>query len=235
LFPTNCYDILISGDRVNKGERAIETSNSGNLHRKAAGRPKGGKLLSVRGRAITPEQYREAVSACTSLTASQKVNDKWALYLRVLWETGVRASEALAIVPEDIQGDTLTIRRLKRKKKLLDEIPIQESLQGALARHINGNRIRAASRRLFPESYGNVSYIWRSIREAAGLPKYLTLHSFRHGFAINFIKQSPGDATPTEVLAWLQDALGHSSISSTSVYTQTEKEETRKHIARMKF
>jgi len=208
---------------------------------KAPGRPKGGKILSAQTRAISPEEYRLVQKVCSTVTPYPRVNRKWSIYFRVLWETGVRASEALVLTTKDISDGHLSIRRLKRvKRKALGEIivppvelvDIQPALEQDIRQYIQEYRIRG---NLFPKTYFSAAYIWNKIRQRAKVRSYLTIHSFRHGFAMNFIRQSPADTNPIEVLTWLQSALGHKSINSTSVYVRTVEEKKAQQIRRMKF
>lgn len=49
-------------------------------------------------------------------------------------------------------------------------------------------------------------------------PKYMHPHSFRHLFAIEFLKRNNN-------LSLLADLLGHSSVATTAIYTRLTREE----------
>lgn len=198
-------------------------------------RPKGSSsLISPRRKAITPEEYLLIQLTCRQVTTSSGINQKWALYFALMWETGIRPSEALHVKAEDVKVGTIDIRRLKKKGRPIDIVTIQPHLQLELQNYISKNKIRPGGK-LFPEGIMAARYILEKIKKMARLRPELTLHSFRHGFAMNFMRQTPPDKTATEGLALLQRALGHTNISATGVYIKADEVDVANQVKGMKF
>ena len=198
-------------------------------------RPKGSSsLISARQKAITPEEFLLIQIACGRVTDDQAINSKWALYFRLMWETGIRPSEALSLKAENVKETFIEIRRLKKKGRPVDQIAIQAHMQLELKQYISRNRLRPGSK-LFPQGIMGARYIFEKIKKIAKLRSELTLHSFRHGFAMNFLRQSDRSRPAAEQLTLLQRALGHANISATSTYIKADEADVRNQIERMKF
>lgn len=198
-------------------------------------RPKGSSsLISRRRKAITPEEYMLIQLTCRQVTTSSEINHKWALYFNLMWETGIRPTEALHVKAEDVKSGTIEVRRLKKKGRPVDIVTIQPHLQLELQDYISKYKIKPG-RKLFPEGIMGARYIFEKIKKMARLRPELTLHSFRHGFAMNFLRQIPPDKTAAEGLALLQRALGHANISATSAYIKADEVDVANQIKGMKF
>jgi integrase len=198
-------------------------------------RPKGSSsLISPRRKAITPEEYILIQATCRQVTTSSDINLKWALYFSLMWETGIRPSEALHVRAKDVKDGAVEIRRLKKKGRPIDIVTIQPHLQLELQSYISKNKIKP-DRKLFLEGIMGARYIFEKIKKMVRLRPELTLHSFRHGFAMNFLRQTPLDKTAAEGLALLQRSLGHANISATGVYIKADEVDVAKQIRGMKF
>ena len=192
-------------------------------------------LLTPKVRAITPEEYFLIQLAAKHVTGSSKINQKWSLYFRTLWETGIRPSEGLGLKAQGVEEEYIIITSLKKKGRPQVRIKIQPSLSVELRKFIASQRIRP-SQRLFPETIQGAKYIFDKVKASQPtIRKWLTLHGFRHGFAVNFLNQAPRDVPAAEVLTWLQRALRHTSIGTTGVYIQATEEQVEAHLDRMKF
>lgn len=141
------------------------------------------------------------------------------LFLRLLLETGARASEALALTGRDVNTTTRSIYLRGVKGSFDREIPLRETTCRSMEALLHENH--PLERRLFPFSYPRAYQIWQMYR-----PVRKKLHSLRHTFAIELYRR-------TRDLKLVQLALGHRSINSTMVYLnfQYSVEELRKVIA----
>jgi integrase len=192
------------------------------------------RLLSIRQRAIKPVNYIAIQQALAYVTSSESANRKWQLYFRLLWETGMRPGEALNLRAKDIRTGFLIVHRLKKAGHPEDEIRIQPLLEFEIKEYI---KIQAIKGRLFPYTIQAVHFIFNKVKKKVLLPASITPHSFRHGFALNVLDQAPPELKkdPVRLLRLLQRSLAHTSIASTSVYINADKEEVDDLMNQMKF
>lgn len=135
----------------------------------------------------------------------------WAANILLLSMTGMRISEAVRITKRDITSGSVTLntkghmRTIYFPRKLIDELSGDLEQLGAADRMIRGctgKPITAHSVRV-----GLLRYADRY-----GIPKnVMHPHSFRHFFALEFLKRNGN-------IALLADLLGHSSINVTQIY-----------------
>ncbi len=194
------------------------------------------KLLSVQQRAVRPADYLLIQQALAGITANERVNRKWGCYFRVLWETGIRPGEALALTASEVRTESLLVHRLKKKGHPEDEVRIQPTLELALSSYIAAERIKP-SQRLFPDTIQAVHFIFNKVKAKLGLPESITPHSFRHGFAMNVLAQAPPalKADAVKMLKVLQRALAHKTISTVGVYLEVDKSDVDSLISGMRF
>lgn len=151
------------------------------------------------------------------------------LILRVMWETGVRVSELLALSPAsiDFAAEALRVVTLKRRAHVRT-VPIRPGLLGDLARHIAGDGV-AADARLFPITRQRVFQIVRRAADRAGIPPDRAHpHTLRHSFAIACVLAR----VPVLVLA---EWLGHRSLEATLVYTKVLCADSRRYLGDVDF
>ena len=145
--------------------------------------------------------------------------------LVLVYGCGLRISEALNLSYSDRpKPDNISIRITGKGKKQRDapilpliENAIQQYIQAApfdfkdddpLFRGIRGGRFSARQ----------VQMIVEKCRRSMGLPDTVTPHAFRHSFATHLLAAG-GD------LRTIQELLGHTSLSSTQIYTEIEDTE----------
>jgi len=134
--------------------------------------------------------------------------------LWVLWRTGLRISEALALRPYDIDYDegTVFVRRGKGSKSRT--IGIDDSAFLALRAWI---AVRPESDYLFCTSSGKpvlTSYIrdlMARLGRDAGIQKRCHAHMLRHSLAVEMMKEGIG-------MEFIRRQLGHTSLAVTAQY-----------------
>jgi integrase len=123
-------------------------------------------------------------------------------------------------VERQVQGATSTTAQVVPPKYESERtVYVPDALIASLAAHVQRQQVTAHDEQLFVTPLGrlwhrnNAAEEWRRIREAAGLPDEITLHTLRHTFASNLIAQGCDVVT-------VQRALGHSTPSITlNVYS----------------
>ena len=145
-----------------------------------------------------------------------------AAVLGLLYGAGLRISEALGVLRRDapLNGhETLTILGKGGKKR---EVPIIQPLSEAIEVYLKlCPYVIDADGPLFLGAKGGplrariVQLTVERLRGALGLPAHATPHALRHSFATHLLARG-GD------LRSIQELLGHSSLSSTQVYTAVD-------------
>ncbi len=142
--------------------------------------------------------------------------------LKTLYSTGVRVSELIALNVSDIDLNNQTIVVITRKRKDLvkkRQVPYTLDTQEAIRFWLNIRKEIAKSPALFVNFRGGKRLTTRSIQrivkdccKSAGLDNIkITPHSFRHSVGM---RSAEAQMYPP----FLQDLLGHTSLSSSKVY-----------------
>ncbi|WP_017872922.1 site-specific tyrosine recombinase/integron integrase [Candidatus Caldatribacterium saccharofermentans] len=151
----------------------------------------------------------------------------WAL-LELLYASGVRVSEASRIRLEDIDFTKNTIRvRGKGGKERI--VPFNEATRKALEKYLELWRtafpkaeflfVNRSGKPLTPRGIRNI--VENAASRAGIWGKRVFPHIFRHSFATHFLAGG-GE------LRVIQEALGHSSLSTTQVYTHLDWDKMKK-------
>jgi integrase/recombinase XerD len=146
--------------------------------------------------------------------------------LEMLYATGMRASEMERIRRKDISFRFGYIRCLgKGSKERI--VPLADSSAHYITHYLNKERSflekPGGPDNLFLSGNGNVldrTNIWRIVKgyaARAGLMNFTT-HSFRHSFATHLL-------TGGADLRSVQEMLGHSSVTTTQIYTHLRADE----------
>ncbi len=154
------------------------------------------------------------------------------MMLTVLYVTGMRISELIALKISDIQFDTgfLTISSGKGGKGRI--VPLPAPVQEMLKEYIEDTHALLTKSKgqliftdwLFPVVYGGrVKHITRQafwcilkkIAKASGMEKNIFPHKLRHSLATHLLKNGAD-------LRSLQMLLGHENISTVQIYTHVE-------------
>jgi len=140
--------------------------------------------------------------------------------LYLLYGCGLRINEALSITKSHlIDKNSLTILGKGNKERL---VPVLDIVANSLENYLKEIPYDLPSDvSIFVGDRGNslkASAFQRDLKNARvnlGLPKTATPHSLRHSFATHLLKNG-GD------LRIIQELLGHSSLSTTQIYTEVD-------------
>ena len=145
-----------------------------------------------------------------------------AAMLEVLYATGMRVSELVALNTDDVNLASGTLRCFGKAAKER-VIPMGSRAVEALRRYTDDARVAYLKQRdekaLFLNLRGSRltrQGLWLIIKdyvEAAGIEPEVTPHTLRHSFAIHLLGGGAG-------LREVQRLLGHSNLSTTQIYTQ---------------
>ncbi len=152
---------------------------------------------------------------------------------------GLRAEELASLGADDVELDAEQVR-VEGKGEKTRYVPVGEVALESLRRYLEGARpaLSAAAkagapqaRALFLSKSGqqlSTSDVRRRLAlwcRRAGLPQVFSPHALRHSFATHLLD---GGAD----LRTIQELLGHSSISSTQLYTRVESARLRRAYSR---
>lgn len=135
--------------------------------------------------------------------------------LMTLYATGLRLSELLNLLVQDIDSQRMLIRVRQGKGKKDRYVPLSETLLKQLRRYWKDHR---PSSWLFPSTDAGRPLEGSSVQKVcaqaavkAGLSKRVSPHILRHSFATHLLEAGTD-------LKTTQGLLGHSTLSTTSVY-----------------
>lgn len=146
------------------------------------------------------------------------------LLMRLLWETGLRVSEALNLTYGDIYPDGVNIIKGKGNKQRF--VPCQSPILGELLRYRETHKLERIFQKITTEP--GALYMMRRCAAKIGLGKRIYPHLFRHSFAINFIQQTGNPFA-------LQDIGGWSDMETIKIYMRLAKEAPKQAIQRMQY
>ena len=155
----------------------------------------------------------------------------WHYLFGLIATTGLRISEALALIPEDITHDGLLVRQGKYRKSRM--IALHPSTRIALDRYLAvRRREKTMDGHLFVIATGrppSIDWTDENFRRLAvqtgirepGAARGPTPHSLRHSFAVRSLEAlEPGEDPNRHMLA-LATYLGHSKVSRTYWYLES--------------
>ena len=164
-----------------------------------------------------PSDYLEPEQVHAMLDAAQVASQRDYLIIKTLWETGMRASELLALTPTDIEQkhEAITVTNGKggKERRVLVKAETIEGLFSYASQKGLGNGAK-----LFHLKRRQLYNIIRKYGALAGVTVHP--HTLRHSFAINLVRHN------TDIRR-VQMLLGHSSLNVTSVYLQFKESDLR--------
>ena len=177
--------------------------------------------------------YEEIVSMLDSIDLSQQFGHRNKAIIEVMYGCGLRVSEVISLNISDIYKKDEFIRIIgKGDKERL--VPIGKKTLHELMLYIEGERLHQEIKpkftdKVFISARGtsltrqSVFLLVKSLAEKAGIKKTISPHTLRHSFATHLLE---GGAD----LRAVQQMLGHSSISTTEIYTHVSDEYLREVI-----
>jgi len=159
---------------------------------------------------LTEEDVRQLVEAC------KKERDK--LLITLLFQTGVRISEALALTPASIRNfEGKPAMEIVGKGKKLRMVALPVSLKEKLESYAYRAKIEPRMR-FFDINRSRAWQILNEVRKAAGMEKRVFPHLLRHSDAIIRLRKTGNPKA-------LQYHLGHNSPAMTLRYLSTLTQE----------
>jgi integrase/recombinase XerC len=136
--------------------------------------------------------------------------------LALIYSVGLRITEALSLNREDVINSTEYIKIVGKggKERM---VPVIDSIKSILIDYVNSSQF-PDSIALFVNKFGNrlssssIQKLVKKSRKLLNLSDNVTPHALRHSCATHLM-EGGGD------LRSIQELLGHSSISSTQIYT----------------
>lgn len=180
---------------------------------------------------IIPEQIVRALLQCAYDTYTQGCREvlRDILVLELLFGTGLRVSELCALSQDTFvlsdSGLRLLVKGKGRKERII-QITTPELIQlvktycDAFSKEIQKQGIILFNRRGYPLSPQSVRRIINKYLYRIGISTRVTPHMFRHTFATSLLEAGMD-------IRYIQSLLGHSSISTTQIYTHvTARQQT---------
>lgn len=142
-------------------------------------------------------------------------NRKHRLAVMLIYDTGMRISEAVSIRLNDIDAHRKLIHIKGGKGKKDRIVPLSERLFSGIREYIKSY---LPGEYLFEGSSGS-HYSARSVQQVfkralarTGIRKHATVHSLRHSFATHLLEKGTD-------LRIIQELLGHENVRTTEIYT----------------
>ena len=147
--------------------------------------------------------------------------------IELLFATGMRVSELTSLRPSniDLENGTILIYGKGAKERII-QIGNPEVISALIAyQTIFQEKITSCgyffvNRLCHPLSDQSIRYMINRYAALAGIEQHLTPHMFRHSFATLLLEQDVD-------IRYIQRMLGHSSISTTEIYTHVSNDKQK--------
>ena len=153
----------------------------------------------------------------------------------ILVSTGIRIAEASAISISDIAISERVIPiHWKGRKQRLIHISCPQTWKNLIHWIKTRNAIKPQSDKLFLNRYGDpisihgIEYIFKSTIASCDVNSKATPHYLRHTFATNLLANGAD-------LRSVQEILGHSSVSTTEIYTEVTVERKKQVLKQYNY
>ena len=169
-------------------------------------------------RPLTDNQAVAVTRSSEHLADEPWVAARNAAVLALLYGCGLRISEALGLVPQQLAGNPTSLQ-ITGKGGKMRMVPLLPAALSAVQEyrnlcpwHLEADKPLFRGVRGGPLQPAIIQREMRKLRSALGLPDSATPHALRHSFATHLLAGG-GD------LRSIQELLGHASLSTTQVYT----------------
>jgi site-specific recombinase XerD len=148
-----------------------------------------------------------------------------AAIMELLYASGIRRAELVAINLGDIDTERRTMRVLGKGNK--QRMVFMNEAAATAIRAYLGMRPRSNDEALFLSnrktrlSHRQAWVIFREFAQLSGLTKHVTPHVMRHSFATHLLENGADIMT-------IKELLGHESLSTTQIYTNVSLEHMRR-------
>ena len=171
---------------------------------------------------LTPEEAHALIDAT--------ITERDRLLLRLLWEAGIRISEATALKLEDVGREGIRVLGKGRVERV---VFVQDSLVSSILfyaqeHHLDRGDYLFSSRKGGHITKQRADQIIKKAAKSARLRRNVHAHLFRHGYAINFLNCSGR-------LDALQEQLGHKDINTTRIYLRLSSEDVKREVQKLQF
>ncbi|WP_417325350.1 tyrosine-type recombinase/integrase [Halarcobacter sp.] len=148
--------------------------------------------------------------------------------IEILFTTGIRVSEVCNIKRENINLQTgiITIQGKGNKERVIQicDSEVKKTLKeyiNLFANQLKENEYFLINRLGNQISEQSVRLMIKKYQKESGVQKHITPHMFRHSFATLLLEEGVD-------IRYIQHMLGHSSISTTQIYTQVNLKQQKK-------
>jgi len=176
---------------------------------------------------ISVEEVNRLLAEAGKSSSPKGMRDR--AMLELLYATGMRVSELVSLKVDDVNLASASVRCWGKGAKER-VIPIHSQAVTCLREYLEKARAYllkdAGEKTLFLNMRGRLLtrqglwLIFKEYVEKAGLPSDITPHTLRHSFATHMLDRNAD-------LINVQKLLGHTSISTTQVYTHVSRERLR--------
>ena len=203
------------------------------------------RLRSIRSEGAHPRHIYSTTEVQTLLAAASQLPppnslrpETYRTLLGLLYSTGIRIGEALALNLEDFHSDPRRLWIAEGKFHKDRWVPLSSSTSGALQQYVQTRQrisprspdsplfLNQRSRRLH---YSTVNHTFRHLLKQSGIPHHKDtgprIHDLRHTFAVHRLLAWYRDGQDVNArLPWLATYMGHVDIYSTQVYLRPTAE-----------
>ncbi|APM35389.1 site-specific tyrosine recombinase XerD [Corynebacterium diphtheriae] len=180
---------------------------------------------------LSVEEVNRLIEAIPIDDAASPENLRDCALLEFLYATGTRISEAVGLVVDDVAAivENEGIVRITGKGNKQRIVPVGDQCLSALERYVVRSRpamSKGKSHALFLNKRGgqlsrqSAWQILKNSAQRAGIEKNISPHTLRHSFATHLLE---GGADVRVV----QELLGHSSVTTTQIYTHVTADNLR--------